>query len=157
MIIRKMNETDLDRVVVIEKACFSDPWSRKSFEDSLEEPAAHLLVMAGQESGGEDDREAVIGYCCLYHMLDEGEIVNVAVAPEYRQKGYGAALVRELMELGRTLGAERFFLEVRAGNTAGKCLYESLGFEACGIRKGFYSSPREDAVLMVWQQENVCH
>ena len=65
MMIRTMKETDLDRVVVIENICFSDPWSRKSFEDSLEEPAAHLLVMTGEESGGEDDRETVIGYCCF--------------------------------------------------------------------------------------------
>lgn len=151
MLIRPMTENDLDRVVIIENACFTDPWSRENFEDSLKEPTAHLLVMTAGTGV-----EGIVGYCCLYHMLDEGEIVNVAVAPEYRQKGYGAALVRELMRLGKDLGAERFFLEVRAGNTAGKRLYESLGFGSCGIRKGFYSNPREDAVLMVWPAEEVC-
>ena len=80
----------------------------------------------------------------------------MAVAPEYRQKGYGGELVRALMALGTSLGENRFFLEVRAGNTAGKRLYESLGFEMCGIRTGFYSNPKEDAVLMMWEKASVC-
>ncbi len=151
MLIRPMRENDLDRVVIIENTCFTDPWSRENFQDSLKEPTAHLLVMAAG-AGSED----IVGYCCLYHTLDEGEIVNVAVAPEYRQKGYGAALVRELMGLGCGFGVERFFLEVRMGNRAGKRLYKSLGFGSYGVRKGFYSNPREDAVLMVWPAEEVC-
>ena len=150
MIIRPMTAEDIDAVLIVENACFTDPWSRKSFEDSLNEPPAYLLVMA------DDAKEKIAGYCCLYHALDEGEIVNVAVAPEYRQKGYGGELVRALMALGTSLGEKRFFLEVRSGNTAGKRLYESLGFEMCGIRKGFYSNPKEDAVLMMWEKASVC-
>ena len=160
MFVRPMKETDLDAVADIENACFSDPWSRKSFEDSLKEQAAHLLVIEAENAAKDSEfgfRTApVIGYCCLYQTLDEGEIVNVAVGPKFRQKGYGAAMVRALMHLGLSLGVERFFLEVRAGNSAGKRLYESLGFEICGMRKGFYSNPREDAVLMMWQREDVC-
>lgn len=150
MQIRPMTERDLDAVTRVEKVCFSDAWNRKNFEDSLKESTAHLLVAVADVS------YEVIGYCCLYQALDEGEIVNVAIAPEYRQRGYGAAMVRALIELGKSLGAENFFLEVRAGNTAGKRLYESLGFKTCGIRKDFYSSPREDAVLMAWQGKSVC-
>lgn len=150
MQIRPMTEMDLDGVVRVEAVCFSDAWNRKNFEDSLKEPTAHLLVAV------DDVSNEIIGYCCLYQVLDEGEIVNVAIRPEYRQRGYGAAMVRALMALGKSLGAESFFLEVRAGNTAGKRLYESLGFKTCGMRKGFYSNPREDAVLMVWQEEAFC-
>lgn len=150
MQIRPMTEMDLDAVTHVEEVCFSDAWSRKNFEDSLKEPSAHLLVTVDEAS------DEVIGYCCLYQALDEGEIVNVAIAPGYRQKGYGAAMVEALMKLGRSLGAESFYLEVRAGNTAGKRLYESIGFETCGIRKDFYSDPREDAVLMVWQGKSIC-
>ena len=84
MMIRPMTAEDMDAVLIVENACFTDPWSRKSFEDSLNEPSAHLLVMA------EDAKAEVTGYCCLYHALDEGEIVNVAVAPEYRQKVWGS-------------------------------------------------------------------
>ena len=150
MQIRPMTEMDLDGVVRVEAVCLSDAWNRKNFEDSLKEPTAHLLVAV------DDISNEIIGYCCLYQVLDEGEIVNVAIGQEYRQRGYGAAVVRALMALGKSLGAESFFLEVRAGNTAGKRLYESLGFKNCGMRKGFYSNPREDAVLMVWQEEAFC-
>lgn len=150
MSIRQMTEDDLEAVVRIEQKCFTDAWSIQSFQESLKEAAAHLLVVTSA-----DDAE-VIGYGCLYHAVDEGEIVNVAIAPEHRMKGLGAELVRGLMHLGGTLGETRFFLEVRSGNTAGKRLYESLGFEVCGLRKGFYSNPKEDAVLMMWQQMDVC-
>lgn len=142
--IRQMTEQDLDVIVQIEEACFSDPWSKQGFLDSLNEVSAHLLVI-------EDENKEIAGYACLYLVVDEGEIVNVAIDPKYRQKGYGAKLVGDLMKLGRDLGAERFFLEVRKSNEAGQALYGSLGFFACSVRKGFYENPKEDAVLMMWE------
>lgn len=148
--IRYMKEADLLDILPIEKACFSDPWTMQGFVDSLNESSAHLIV-------AENESSEIVGYACLYQVVDEGEIVNVAVAPEHRQKGYGALLVRELIRLGLELGAERFFLEVRKGNAAGRALYGSLGFLECGIRKGFYENPKEDAVLMMWEAENGSH
>lgn len=145
MRIRPMTEGDLPKVLPIEEACFTDPWNKQGFVDSLKETSAHLLVI-------EDEDFGIAGYACLYQVVDEGEIVNVAIAPSCRQKGYGARLVKELMLLGRKLGAERFFLEVRKGNMAGKALYASLGFVECGIRKGFYDNPKEDAILMMWEE-----
>ncbi len=144
--IRPMVLADLDGVMVIENQCFTDPWSRKGFEESLEQESARLLVV-------ENDEGSVAGYCCIYQVMDEGEIVNVAVSPEYRKQGYGARMVRELMERSGEKGICRFFLEVRESNTAGKRLYESLGFSVCGIRRGFYEHPKEDAVLMTWQKD----
>lgn len=146
--IRSMTETDLEVVLSIEESCFSDAWTKQNFLDSLNEKTAHLLVIES-ESGD------IAGYACLYQVLDEGEIVNVAIDPNCRQKGFGAALVNGLMNLGRELGAERFFLEVRKGNVAGRALYTSLGFVECGIRKGFYENPKEDAVLMMWEMSEV--
>ena len=145
MMIRPMTEDDLLRVHEIEQSCFSDPWTLNGFKDSLNEASAHLLVV-------EDDVCEIAGYACLYQVVDEGEIVNVAIDPAYRQQGYGAKLVRALVALGLELGAERFFLEVRKSNMAGQALYKSLGFEECGIRKGFYENPKEDAVLMLWEK-----
>ena len=100
MQIRPMTEMDLDGVVHVEAVCFSDAWNRKNFEDSLKEPTAHLLVAV------DDVSDEIIGYCCLYQALDEGEIVNVAIGPEYRQRGHGAAMVRALMTLGKSLGPD---------------------------------------------------
>ena len=145
MMVRPMTEADLLRVFEIEQSCFSDPWTLNGFKDSLNEASAHLLVI-------EDNVCEIAGYACLYQVVDEGEIVNVAIDPKYRQQGYGAKLVRALVDLGLNLGAERFFLEVRKSNVAGQALYSSLGFEECGIRKGFYENPKEDAVLMLWEK-----
>ena len=142
--IRPMTEMDLEKIVLIEEACFTDPWTKQNFLDSLNEKTAHLLVV-------ESETGDIAGYACLYQVLDEGEIVNVAIDPAQRQKGLGAEMVNGLMKLGRELGAERFFLEVRKGNAAGRALYASLGFTECGIRKGFYENPKEDAVLMMWE------
>ena len=142
--IRPMTECDLENVLLIEKACFSDPWTFQGFKDSLNEASAHLIVIENEETD-------IVGYACLYQVVDEGEIVNVAIDPKYRQKGYGAKLVGALMELGKNLGAQCFFLEVRKSNDAGRALYSSLGFFECGIRKGFYDNPKEDAVLMMWE------
>lgn len=143
--IRSMVEVDLPRVFEIEQACFSDPWTMQGFKASLNEMSAHLMII-------ENETGDIAGYACLYQVVDEGEIVNVAIDPKYRQKGYGARLVRKLILLGQELGAERFFLEVRKGNVAGRTLYTSLGFVECGIRKGFYENPKEDAVLMMWEK-----
>lgn len=143
--IRLMTSEDLPRVLEIEIACFTDPWSEQGFLDSLDEMSAYLVV-------NEDLSGKIVGYACLYVALDEGEIVNVAVDPKERQKGYGAELVRELLLKGKSLGAERFFLEVRKSNAAGRILYTRLGFAECGVRKGFYENPKEDAVLMLWPE-----
>ena len=145
MMIRSMKETDLQRVFEIEQVCFSDPWTLQGFKDSLSESSAHLMII-------EDDQGDIAGYACLYLVMDEGEIVNVAIDPVYRQKGYGAKLVSSLIKFGLDRGAERFFLEVRKSNEAGLALYRSLGFTECGIRKGFYENPKEDAVLMLWEK-----
>lgn len=143
--IRLMTREDLPRVLEIEMACFTDPWSAQSFLDSLGETSAYLVVH-------EDLMGKITGYACLYTAFDEGEIVNVAVDPKERQKGYGAQLVQDLLHEGKKLGAKQFFLEVRKGNTAGRILYTRLGFAECGVRKGFYENPKEDAVLMRWPE-----
>lgn len=146
MNIRPMTLEDLETVTGIENRCFTDPWSRKGFEDSLGQENAGLIVV-------ETDSGDIVGYCCIYRVLDEGEIVNVAVAPEYRKQGYGAEMVGALMGRSAELGICRFFLEVRESNIAGQKLYESLGFIVCGTRRGFYEHPKEDAVLMTWQKD----
>lgn len=146
--IREMTEKDLSRVHALATSCFSDAWSEQSFRDSLNEASAYLVV-------AEDVCKNVVGYACLYTSYDEGEIVNVAVDPAERQKGYGAALVQALLQRGRALDVKHFFLEVRMSNIAGKLLYTRMGFAECGIRKGFYEKPKEDAVLMFRNESEI--
>ncbi len=123
----------------IEKLCFSDPWSEKSFLDSLDSPFSHFLVF---------EEESVLGYIGLYTVSGEGSITNVAVHPEKRGLGIGEALVREALRLGDTLSLDYITLEVRESNTPARRLYEKCGFKAVGTRRGFYSKPKEDAVIM---------
>ena len=144
MIIRKMEERDVCEVVTIEEETFSSPWSAESFiQESKKENNIYLVV---------EDNEKVIGYCGLWGIAGEGQITNVAVSKENRDRGIGKQMLTRLIELGVEQGLEAFTLEVREGNKRALHLYESLGFTSAGIRKNFYSKPTENAVIM-WLQK----
>lgn len=139
--IREMTKQDLDSVCAIENAVFSDAWTRQSFLETMDNDDSLLLT-------AEDEDKNILGYCCLYHALDEGEIVNVAVSQAYRKQGTGYELVSELMKRGMALGVRYFYLEVREHNLPAIKLYEKLGFSVVGTRKNFYQKPAENALIM---------
>lgn len=141
--IRRMEKEDLDEICAIEEEAFSMPWSRKNFEESLE--LSHTLFLIALYGG------KPVGYCGSYQSLEEAEITNVAVKKEMRGKGVGRELLSELFRQGRSRGAFAFTLEVRVSNSAAIHLYESLGFESLGVRRGFYEKPKEDALIM-WKR-----
>lgn len=140
MEIRRMQEGDLDQVAAIEQATFSEPWSRKGFADSYQKKENCYLVV---EEEGE-----ILAYCGLWSVLDEADICNVAVREDARRRGLAKAMLRKLMEEGEKLGVKAFTLEVRVGNAAAVALYRGLGFKEAGVRPGFYTKPREDALIM---------
>lgn len=142
MIIRPMENDDLPQVAAIEEQLFSDPWSVEDFRASLLQPAARFLV-------AEDEKAGILGYCGSYRAMDESEIVNVAVRPDCQNRGVGRLMVARLREEERQAGARRFILEVRMSNRPARHVYEKLGFEITGIRKGFYENPPEDALVMM--------
>jgi ribosomal-protein-alanine N-acetyltransferase len=167
MLIREMTYADIPQIVEMEKQCFSDPWSEKSFEDSIAREDTIFLVceetpseqsiklsqdvknLAGDISSFKKENVVEItGYIGLYISFDEANITNVAVSPEYRQKGYGEALVTTDQKLAKEKNVKKMFLEVRVSNHPAISLYEKLGFEKIGIRKNFYEYPREDAYIM---------
>ena len=137
--IEKMSREHLSEVASIEEMSFSLPWSLESFELMLTEQASALVAL-------EDGR--VLGYVGMMCVLDEGQIINLAVHPDARRRGVG----RTLMEAAQTYAKERgivfLSLEVRESNIAARSLYSSLGWEEQGIRKGFYSHPVENACVM---------
>ena len=137
--IEKMSREHLSEVASIEEMSFSLPWSLESLELMLTEQASALVAL-------EDGR--VLGYVGMMCVLDEGQIINVAVHPDARRRGGG----RTLMEAAETYAKERgivfLSLEVRESNIAARSLYSSLGWEEQGIRKGFYSHPVENACVM---------
>lgn len=144
MLIRYMEEKDLDQVTALEESCFSMPWRRHDFEDILSNPDRIYLVA---EENGE-----ILGGCMLTDLMGEGDISNVAVGERYRGKDIATKLLEKLIEIGtqeRKIGA--FTLEVRESNTAAIGLYQKVGFVSEGIRPNFYEQPRENAVIM-WKR-----
>lgn len=149
MLIRRMTLEDIPEVVEIENQCFSQPWSEKSFQDSLtREDTIFLVCVEDDLAGGEEVMSRVTGYIGLYLSFEEASVTNVAVSPSFRKKGYGEALVTAAKEAVREAGAECIFLEVRQSNEPAISLYKKLGFEELGIRKRFYEHPVEDAIIM---------
>ena len=137
--IRPAQRQDLDRLVEIEQASFPDPWSPAMLEAELDTAFARVYAA---EAGGR-----VQGYCILRRVFGEGEIFNIAVAPEERGKGLGEALLRHALAEAAA-DCDFVFLEVRESNAPARGLYEKLGFEAVGKRPGYYLKPKEDAILM---------
>jgi ribosomal-protein-alanine N-acetyltransferase len=139
--VRPMLLEDLAAVHGIEIESFPTPWSLQAFVSELTENdlARYFCLIA-------DDQ--VVGYLGLWYILDEGHITNIAVAPLYRGCGRGEFLIRTVMQTMWLKGLKRLTLEVRASNLTAKRLYERLGFVQAGLRKGYYSDNKEDAIIM---------
>ena len=137
MKITDANEAMLPQISEIERACFSDPWTLSILRVQL----SHVFIAALEG-------ETVVGYAGLTHVLDEGSVTNVAVAPEWRRRGVADALLLELERRARTLALAFLTLEVRSGNAPAIALYEKHGYKVVGRRKNYYEKPVEDALLM---------
>lgn len=143
VVIEPMTEADLESVVAIDIAAFAEPREarEKSLREELARPWARLRVARG-------DGGVVLGYLLFWHVVDEGHVINVAVAPQERRKGVGRALVAHLLEHARANGIVKLLLEVRASNAAAIRLYESAGFTRFNVRERYYNDG-EDAVEML--------
>lgn len=140
LLIRDATKDDLPRLEELENLCFSTPWTAETLASQLPD-AMHVFLVA-EEDG------SIKGYVNLMHVLDEGYIGNVAVEPAARRRGLGRALIASLLERADMLDLSFVTLEVREGNVPAIGLYEGFGFERVGLRKNYYDSPRENAVLM---------
>jgi ribosomal-protein-alanine N-acetyltransferase len=134
-----LERAHLPAVAELEALCFAHPWSEKALEHLLEEKNFGAVAL-------EDGK--LLAYAGLVTALDEGEITNVATHPDHRRRGAARAALGLLLEQAWARGICRVTLEVRESNVAAQTLYTSLGFTLCGKRKGFYSSPREDALVL---------
>ncbi len=136
MKIEKLSKKHLDDVWEIEKICFSSPWSREDLEKQINIETSHFLVAV------EDGR--AVGYMGLQIFSGQGYVTNVAVLPQYRQRGIAAMLINEQMKNQMDF----ITLEVRQSNTPAINLYTKMGFENVGVRPNFYSNPTENAIIM---------
>lgn len=140
MTIRKMRSTDLARVMQIELATFTMPWSESTFRGLLRRTDSDLLVA--------EVRGDVAGYTVFWAVTDQGELGNVAVAEEFRGKGIGRKLVDAVLDMATARGVREIFLEVRKSNAGAQNLYKTFGFYEVGKRKNYYLEPVEDALVM---------
>ncbi len=135
----------LEGCAALEKLCFHEPWSAKSLE---------LLCNDGIGVGylctvrTPDGTEPVAAYGGMLITVDEGQITNIAVHPDYRRQGLGDAVVKALLRHAKSARLMSVSLEVRASNAAAIALYKANGFREVGRRKGFYTKPAEDALIM---------
>jgi len=139
--IRPMNELDVPTVVGIERSAYQFPWSEGIFRDCLRVGYICRVVEAGGELGG---------YGIMSVGAGEAHILNICIREEYRGRGYARKVMLYLMDRARAAGMYEAFLEVRPSNTVAARLYQSMGFEQVGVRRGYYQATvgREDAAVL---------
>lgn len=143
IVIRKLQESDVESLAAIEAASFSMPWSAKDFLDLIFRE--YCLYMVAEVDG------EVAGCAGLTNSCNEGNIDNVVVTECFRGQGVGRKLLEVLLTEAEAQGMEAFTLEVRVSNAAAIHLYEKMGFVSEGIRPKFYEKPTEDALIM-WRR-----
>lgn len=141
MQIRPGRSGDLERIVEISRVSLPQAWSRESLSAELDNPARARFLVA--EAAGQ-----VIGFIHWWLVLDEGQIMNLAVNPDYRRHGAGRALLDAAVRSASESGAVSMVLEVREGSSAALGLYRSAGFSVIAVRRGYYSDNGENALFM---------
>jgi ribosomal-protein-alanine N-acetyltransferase len=144
--IRRLDLADLDAIEAIEQRAYSTPWSRAMFASELAKPTSICL---GAFEGSE-----LVGYIVNSRYVDAWHVMNVAVDPGRQRRGIASRLLERLFELTREDERRGYTLEVRVSNEGAIRLYEGLGFESRGIRRGYYTDNREDALIM-WRDARV--
>lgn len=140
--LKPLQMRDLNAIERIERASYPTPWSRSMFASELAKPSSICLGAFGLETG------ELVGYLVISRYVDAWHVMNVAVEPAQRRRGVATALLERLFELTRGRGRRGYTLEVRVSNTEAIALYERLGFKPRGVRRGYYTDNREDALIM---------
>jgi ribosomal-protein-alanine N-acetyltransferase len=138
--LRTLGLSHLGEIEQIEKSAYPTPWSRTMFASELAKPSSICL--------GAFEGEQLVGYCINSRYVDAWHVMNVAVDPDHRRRGIATRLLEALFEMTKNDGRRGYTLEVRVSNQGAIDLYERLGFERRGIRRGYYTDNREDALVM---------
>lgn len=141
LVIREMVAADLDLIVRLEKEIFSAPFNRKTFENILDHENYYSWVVVKDGM--------TVGYAVCSLVVDDAELINIAVDKRWRSIGIGAHIMDYITEFLRPRGCRRMFLEVRPSNEVAKSFYEKFGFYRIGLRRGYYADNGEDAIVMV--------
>jgi ribosomal-protein-alanine N-acetyltransferase len=138
--IRRLTLAELSEIEVIEQRAYQTPWSRSMFASEL---AKGTSICLGAYEG-----DRLVGYIVNSRYVDAWHVMNVAVDPDFQRRGIASRLIERLFELTVEDDGRGYTLEVRVSNKEAIKLYEKLGFERHGIRRGYYTDNREDALIM---------
>jgi [ribosomal protein S18]-alanine N-acetyltransferase len=139
--LKALETADLESVERIERESYPTPWSRSMFATELAKPSSLCF-------GAHVERGELVGYLIVSRYVDAWHIMNIAVAEDYRRRGIAGALLERLFAVTAGEAQRGYTLEVRVSNTGAIRLYERLGFTARGLRRGYYTDNREDALIM---------
>jgi ribosomal-protein-alanine N-acetyltransferase len=140
--LRRLELRDLNAIEQIERESYPTPWSRSMFAGELAKPSSLSLGAFDAES------DELVGYLVISRYVDAWHVMNVAVRHDYRRRGVARTLLDRLFQLTAGDGRRGYTLEVRVSNQGAIKLYEALGFVARGVRRGYYTDNREDALIM---------
>jgi ribosomal-protein-alanine N-acetyltransferase len=143
--LRRLITRDLEAIERIERSSYPTPWSRSMFASELAKPSSISL------GAFESETAKLVGYLVISRYVDAWHVMNVAVEPDRRREGIANALFERLFELTAGDPSRGYTLEVRISNEAAIKLYEQLGFQSRGVRRGYYTDNREDALIM-WRE-----
>ena len=159
-----VTEDTLDLIADVDKTAYAHPWSRRHFADSLRGGhTLQMLVMAPDplrdppqwtHAPALPDGRWLLGYLVVMPGVDEVHLLNITTVPTHQRQGWARFMLEAMGVWARQQGAHTVWLEVRASNAAARSLYTATGFEAVGLRKGYYpdhDARREDAIVMRWR------
>ncbi len=139
---RRLELRDLNAIESIERESYPTPWSRSMFAGELAKPSSISLGAFDPET------DELLGFLIISRYVDAWHVMNLAIAPKYRRRRIASSLLERLFELTSSEGRRGYTLEVRVSNDVAIKLYEQVGFKARGIRRGYYTDNREDALIM---------
>ncbi len=140
-VLRPLEPADLDAIEQIERASYPTPWSRSMFASELAKQTSLSIAAVTPE-------QQLVGYLVLSRYVDAWHVMNIAVEASHQRLGIASAMLKHLFELTRADPQRGYTLEVRVSNRAAIGLYESFGFTSRGVRRGYYTDNREDALIM---------
>jgi len=149
--VRLMRKEDVAQVAKLDREVFPTQWPPTDYHHELQNRLAHYIVACEARETVETHQpsnEYIVGFAGIWIMVDEAHIINIAVQEDHRRQGIGELLLISIIDLATELNASIVTLEVRTSNTAAQSLYRKYGFSQVGIRKGYYTDNREDAIIM---------